>query len=262
MTRVVRIGRAAVFVALAVFAAAPGAAQDRDPLEITAEDSLEWRRNDNTLIAQGKVVVTRGKVRLRAESVSAYYRDAGAGGADKQQEIYRVDASGDVRIDSDGAQAFGGSAAYDLDQAVFVLTGGTPRFEARDLVVTASQNLEYWQERQLAVARGAAVAQTGDRRIVADVLSAYVAPDREGETTLRRVEAFGGVLITTSTERASGDQALYDAETGVATLCGSVEIRRGDNSLKGNCAEFDLNTGVSRLVGGGGGIRGLVRPPD
>lgn len=255
-----RIGLAAAFAMLAVVSAR---AQDGgSPLEITAEDTLEWRRNENVLVAQGKVVVTRDTVRLRAETVSAYYRDAKMDGAGGKQEVYRVDATGDVRIDSDGTQAFGGSAAYDLDQAVFVLTGGSPRFTASDLTVTASRNLEYWQEKQLAVARGEAVAEAGGRRISADVLSAYVGDDGNGKLSLRKVEAFGGVLISTAEERASGDQAVYDAESGIATLCGNVEIHRGGNALRGKCAEFNLNTGDSRLIGGGGGIRGLVRPPN
>lgn len=260
MIRAAWMGLAVTLVALA---AVPAMAQKADsPLEITAQDVLEWRRNENALVAQGKVVVTRGAVRLRAESVSAFYRDAKTDGAGDKQEVYRLDATGDVRIESDGAQAFGGNAAYDLDQAVFVLTGGSPRFEASDLTVTASRNLEYWQDKQLAVARGEAVAKAGARRIAADVLSAYVSEGKDGKLALRKVEAFGGVLITTAEERASGDQAVYDAETGIATLCGSVEIQRGGNALKGSCAEFDLNTGNSRLIGGGGGIKGLVKPPN
>jgi len=260
--------RAALLAVAAVLVVAAGKvqdarAQDADaPLEITAQDALEWRRNDNTLIAEGDVVVTRGTVRLQADRVSAYYRDTKASGAEEKQEVYRVDAVGHVRIDTEDARAYGDSAAYDLDQAVFVLTGGTPRFVAADLTVTAAENLEYWQDRQLAVARGKAVASSGDRRIAADVLSAYVRSGHDGATELQKVEAFGAVSITTPVERASGEQAVYDADTGVATLCGNVEIRRGDNSLKGDCAEFNLNTGVSRLLGGGGGIRGLVRPED
>lgn len=257
MTRVVALAAA---LALAVGGGLPAAAQgDVVPLEITAEKGLEWRRSENSLLAQGSVVVTRGPTRLEAESVNAYYRKADEGGS---EEIYRVDASGNVRISSEDALAYGDSAAYDLDQSVFVLTGGTPRFEATNVTVRAMQNLEYWQSKQLAVARGGAVATSGDRRIAADVLSAFVARDRSGKTLLRKVEAFGGVLITTADDRASGDEAVYDAAKGIATLCGNVEIRRGENTLRGKCAEVDLNTGVSRLIGGGGGVRGLVTPDN
>lgn len=248
---------ALLFVGLAGL---PAAAQELEfPLEIVADEGIEWRRDERSLVAQGKVVLTRGATELRAETVSAHYRDTASGDG---QEVYRVDASGAVRISSDGTQAFGDSAAYDLDQGIFVLTGKMPRLEAADLVVTAAQNLEFWQAKNLAIARGAAVAKSRDRRIAADVISAYVDSSETGKSELRRVEAFGKVVITTAEDRASGDEAVYDARSGVATLCGDVEIRRGGSSLRGRCAEVDLNTGVSRLLGGGGGgITGLVAPP-
>jgi lipopolysaccharide export system protein LptA len=198
-------------------------------------------------------------MKLEAESVSAWYRD----GKDSQsQEVYRIDAAGNVRVVSDGAKGFGESAAYDLDQAVFVLSGGKPRFEAEKIVVTAAQNLEYWEIKQLAVARGGAVAENGDRKIRADVISAYVESTDDSKTELSRVEAIGGVSISTPEDSAKGNEAVYDAKTGVATLCGNVEIRRGPSVLKGKCAEVNLNTGVSRLIGGGGSVKGLVQPPN
>ncbi len=253
---------AATFCALLVAGLVwlPASAQELAfPLEIVAEDGLEWRRDEQSLVAQGKVVLTRGNTELRAHSVSAHYRDNARGDG---QEVYRVDASGAVRVTSDGTQAFGDNAAYDLDQGIFVLTGKSPRLEATNLTVTAAQNLEYWEAKNLAVARGAAVAKSHDRRIAADVISAYVEPSDTGKSELQRVEAFGRVVITTPLDRAIGDEAVYDARSGVATLCGDVEIRRGESSLRGRCAEVDLNSGVSRLIGGGGGIKGLVVPPQ
>lgn len=252
-------------IAIALLAAAAsqvpgraGAQTAAEPVEITAQDGLEWRQKEKALIAEGSVVLTRGAMKLQAETVSAYYRDAEAS---DQQEVYRVDASGDVRIASDGTAGYGDNAAYDLDQGVFVLSGGTPRFEATDLTVTATQNLEYWEQKKLAVARGGAVAQSGDRRIVADILSAYVEPTGQDRGKLQRVEAIGAVVITTPDEMAKGQEAVYDAASGLATLCGDVEVRRGDNVLRGKCAEVNLNTGVSRLVGGGGNVTGLVQQP-
>lgn len=253
----VRLTPAIFVLALAGFAAAAVAAEI--PIEISAGDGLEWRRTEKVLVAAGGVVLTRGTMKLEAESVSAWYRD----GKDTQnQEVYRIDAAGNVRIVSEGARGFGESAAYDLDQAVFVLSGGKPRFEAEKIIVTAAQNLEYWEIKQLAVARGGAVAENGDRKIRADVISAYVESADDGKTELSRVEAVGRVSISTPEDSAKGNEAVYDARTGVATLCGNVEIRRGPSVLKGKCAEVNLNTGVSRLIGGGGSVKGLVQPPN
>lgn len=250
--------RARYFVLAAILAAGTAAAAEI-PIEITAGEGLEWRRSEKLLVAAGGVVLTRGTMKMEAETVSAWYRE-GEGG--KDQEVYRIDATGEVRLASDGAKGFGESAAYDLDQGVFVLSGGSPRFEAQQLTVTASQNLEYWEAKRLAVARGEAVAESGNRKISADVISAYIEQTDGDKTELKRVEAIGSVQITTPDDFASGREAVYDAKTGVATLCGSVEIRRGASVLKGRCAEVNLNTGVSRLIGGGGSIKGLVQPQN
>lgn len=251
-------GKSWALAALAVAGVAFTAVAAEIPIEISAGDGLEWRRTEKVLVAAGGVMLTRGTMKLEAKTVSAWYRD-GKGG--KDQEVYRIDAAGNVRLASDGAKGFGESAAYDLDQGVFVLSGGKPRFEAEQLTVTAGQNLEYWEIKQLAVARGEAVAQSGDRQIRADTISAYVESAEGGKTRLSRVEALGGVRITTPEDSASGEQAVYDAKSGLATLCGNVEIRRGPSLLKGKCAEVNLNTGVSRLIGGGGSVKGLVQPP-
>lgn len=249
----------AKFLALAIVLAAGVAAAAEIPIEITAGEGLEWRRSEKLLVAAGGVVLTRGTMKMEAETVSAWYRESDGG---KDQEVYRIDAAGKVRLLSEGAKGFGESAAYDLDQGVFVLSGGSPRFEAQQLTVTASQNLEYWEARRLAVARGEAVAESGNRKIRADVISAYIEQTDGENTELRRMEAIGNVQITTPDDFASGGEAVYDAKTGVATLCGGVEIRRGASVLKGKCAEVNLNTGVSRLIGGGGSIKGLVQPQN
>lgn len=249
-----------LFVSLLVSAGFVAAAMAAEiPIEISAGDGLEWRRTEKVLVAAGGVVLTRGAIKLEADSVNAWYRESQDG---KDQEVYRIDAAGTVRLTSEGAKGYGESAAYDLDQGVFVLSGGKPRFEAEQLVVTAVQNLEYWEIKQLAVARGGAVAENGDRKIRADIISAYVESVDGGKTELTRVEAIGGVRITTPDDSASGNEAVYDARTGMATLCGNVEVRRGPSVLKGKCAEVNLETGVSRLIGGGGSVKGLVQPPN
>ena len=248
-------------VLAAGFGPAPLAAaqQKAAPLEIEADDGLEWRRDEQSLVATGNVLVARGGMELRADTVGARYRASKGGDGD---EVYRVDASGDVRIVSDGVRAFGDSAAYDLDQGVFVLSGGKPRLETADLKVTANRNLEYWEAKQLAVARGGAVAVSGDRKLSAEVLSAYVKEGEGGKLELQRLEAVGKVRLTSADIVATGDEAVYDAVTGVATLCGNVDITRGQNRMRGKCAEINLNTGVSRLLGGGGRIKGLLQPGE
>ena len=89
-------------LALAGFAVTGLAAEI--PIEISAGDGLEWRRDEKVLVAAGGVVLTRGAMKLEADSVSAWYREGKDG---KDQEVYRVDAAGKVRGRFDSGRAHG-----------------------------------------------------------------------------------------------------------------------------------------------------------
>ena len=140
-------------------------------------------------------------------------------------------------------------------------------------MLTARDNLEYWAQKHMAVARGDAVVVTNDgRRVAADTLVAYTtdaaragrAPrpqaakaaaraGRQGADDplaasgkLQKVEAFGNVSVRTATETVTGDRGVYVPDTGIARLGGHVRITRGQNQLNGAEAEVNMKTGVSR----------------
>ena len=127
-------------------------------------------------------------------------------------------------------------------------------------VITAKESLEYWDARQLAVARGEATVVENENRLVADILTAYIRPGATGKQEVERIDALGGVHISTKTEIVRGDEGVYEVPKQVATVCGNVKITRGENQLNGDCAVVDLKTGRSRLSGGSGKVKGLILP--
>jgi len=188
-----------------------------------------------------------------------------------------VQAEGGVRIFTPTDQALGDRAVYDLDQAVLVMTGRALKLTTPNDVLTARDSLEYYSQKHMAVARGNAVVVTNDgRRVSADTLVAYTVdapatPAQQRNTDdplaasgkLQRVEAFGNVTVRTVTDTATGDRAVYVADTGIARLAGRVRITRGNNQLDGSEAEVNMKTGISRLLAGTGGrVQGLVLPND
>lgn len=231
------------------------------PLEITADGGIEWEQRRSVIRARGNARAVHGDVAVRADTLSAYYRDSVAGSA----EIWRLEAVGDVRITSPNDTAYAERGQYDVDSAVLVLSGNTPvRLVGKDGEVRAERQVEYWQNKRMVVARGDAVAIQGDKTLRADVLVAYLREDAEGKTALDRVEAFDRVHIITSEEDVHGSRGVYDAASGKAALTGDVRITRGKNQLNGCRAEVDLKSGVSKLFGcgdgGAGRVRGLIQP--
>lgn len=229
-------------------------------LEVESDNGIEWRRNDNILIARGNAVARRGNSRIDADELRAMYRNKPSG-----SEIYRIEGIGHVKLSSNTDTATGDKAIYDIDQAVVVLTGKNLKYTTPQDTLTAKDSLEYWETKRMAVARGKAVAVSQNKVLKGDVLTARFAAGAKGGNELQRIDAYGHVIIETPTDYVTGDQGVYDAKTGIATLTGSVKITRGKNQLNGDKAVVDLNTGVSRLTSGGknGGksrVRGLLVP--
>ncbi len=230
--------------------------QDRTkPIEINAEDGIEWRQRDKVYVARGKARATQGEVTVHADVLTAHYREMPGGST----EIWRIDADGNVRIAAPNQTAHGDKAVYDVDKGLLVLTGHVRLVTETDRI-SARDSLEYWEKRNLAVARGEAVAVRGDRRLAADVLVAHFKKGRDGTSKVHEIEAFDNVLISSPEEIVRAKYGIYNVETGIATLTGSVKITRGDNQLNGARARVNLNTGVSSILGGKQGVRGFLSP--
>lgn len=257
----------------AVLAVLPASAQSLDlsggegagPLEIFADNGIEWQQEGTLFLARGNARAIRGGVTVRADVLRAFYREKPGGGSD----VWRLDAEGAVVISSASEKATGELATYDVDNSVLVLSGGKPtRLVTPHDTITARGQLEYWQAKHMAVARGGAEAIRGDKHLRGDVLVAYFQEGAEdksgGGDKIERVEAFDAVRIDTATETVTADRGAYNVESGIATLTGSVKIVRGENILDGCRAVVNLNTGISRLFGcegqTGGRVRGLLTP--
>ncbi|MGH6938817.1 LptA/OstA family protein [Hypericibacter sp.] len=215
------------------------------PIEIEADDGIEWRRDDKVYIARGKARAKRGDLEVNADVLSAYYRESAKGSSD----IYRVTAEGNVLLISNSDKIWGDRAVYDLDQGSLVVTGQNIRAQTQKQTLTARDSLEYWQKQLAMVARGNAEVVEGDRRVKADLLTGYMRKNPDGKTELYQVEAKGHVRIWRGEDYAQASTAVYNLDSDIATLDGSVKITRGQNQLNGDRAEFDMKTGVSRILG-------------
>lgn len=286
------------------------------PVTVTAAGGIDWDQKAQTVTAYDDARAVRGAVTVDADRLIAYYRKKkaapgaapeaapqatkvsapGPGGApgpgddlSGSNEIYRLQAIGHVHIYTATDQAWGDRALYDIDQAVLVLTGHALRIVTPSDTVTARDSLEYWPQRRMSVARGDAVLTTSDgRRIAADVLVGYSAPDAPGGKArpapppaagstnaaaatdplassgkLKKAEAYGNVVVRTQTETVRGDRGVYVPDTGIARIVGNVHITRGQNQLNGRAAIVNMHTGLATLTEDPGDrVQGLIVPND
>jgi lipopolysaccharide export system protein LptA len=222
------------------------------PIDVTAEQGIEWRQNEKLFIARGNAKATQGNVSVTADELTAHYRATPSGGT----EVFRVDALGNVKMVSAEETATGGAAIYDFDKSVLVMEGDDIVLTTAKGSVTAHRAIQYWANERVAVAEGNAEARDEDRRLQADRITAYFkeAPagpkkNTPGGNELRLVQGEGNVRMTTAKEVIRGQRGEYNLETGVAKLDGSVNITKENNQLSGAFAVVDTKAGTSRLFG-------------
>lgn len=71
---------------------------------------------------------------------------------------------------------------------------------------------------------------------------------------INRIDASGGVVVTSPSETARGDFAVYDLNAGLITMVGNVRLDRGGSFLSGGRLTIDLNSGRAVMDGG---LRGV-----
>ena len=231
----------------------------KEPLDISADESLEWKRNDKIFIARKNAIAIQGDTSIAAQTLTADYRDEKG-----SMKIWRMTAEDTVIITSKDSKAYGAKAIYDVDKGNAVMTGDNLKLESPDQTVTAKDRFEYDVNAGKLTAIGAAKAvrknpKGGSDTLMADQIAATMKDNAKGQRVLEKLEANGHVIIKTATETVTGSKGVYNASTNKAVLTGGVTITRGQNVLQGSKAEVDLNTNTSRMFGSGGGEKGRVR---
>jgi lipopolysaccharide export system protein LptA len=252
-----------------------GSGGAQKPIEIAADQGIEWHRETQRYIARGNASAVQGDTAVHGDTLIAYYRSQPNGGT----EIFRYEAQGNVRITNPTQTAFGDKGVYDMDTGVLVMTGKSLKITTPTDVITARDSLEYWDQKKVAVARGNAVAVSQERRMTGDVLTSHfvegrtapqpaarpnarnqpaqrgrpaptpaAAPNAQSGQRMQRIEGFGNVHVSTATDIVRADRGVYNADTSIAMMSGNVRITRGQNQLNGDFAEVNLNTGISKLL--------------
>ena len=158
-------------------AAAPARSKSRRP---GASSGCATSSNTSPAATPGRSAAIS---RVCADVLTAHYRDDET--TDGQQ-IHRLDADGNVRIVStEGETAYGDQGVYHVDRkdrwCWWATTCGS---RPQEDIITARDSLEFWEADQFR--RGARRRDGGhrrdDRRLRADVLTAYTLPDASGKS--------------------------------------------------------------------------------
>ena len=269
------------------------------PVQISSEQGIEWRQAQHVYIARGNAKAVRGTVTVYADELRAYYRPTAKNLAAKTvaaknlaaktlaakatgsamapprkpskkpdvdldegaTEVYRLEAIGHVRFVTPTETAFGDHADYDVDTARLVMTGQHLRAVTPRDTLTARDSLEWYDKRQLGVARGHAIDLHGAKTIMGDVLTATFVHTKGQPSHVSRIDANGNVFISSKDQIGRGDTGVYIAATGIVTLSGHVRLTRGKSELRGAYGVMDMNRNVGRLLPAPPGVRRAAASP-
>ena len=120
-------------------------------------------------------------------------------------------------------------------------------------IEVTADTLEVAKDQETAVFQGNVQAVQGNLGLQADTLTVKYRTSGQSDGSrapFSRIDASGNVILTSAQERATGDWAVYEVDTKIITLGGSVVLTREGNVIKGQRLVVDLVTGRSRVDSG------------
>ena len=130
----------------------------------------------------------------------------------------------------------------------------------------AADRIELQDRADRAVLTGNVDITQGDMRLRATRVT--IAYSSASQTEVTRMDASGGVILTSRGETARSQFAIYDLRTRLVTMIGNVILARaGQGETRGNRMVLNMNSGFATLDGGrvgasgGGRVTGRFTPP-
>lgn len=215
------------------------------PIDVTADEGIEWRQLEKIYVARGNAKAVRGKRTLEGSVLTAHYREKSGGGT----EVYSVEADKNVRILGPDQTVTGDRAVYDLDKSVWVITGQALKSVSSKETITAKESFEYWEKERVFIARGRSRLVQPERTVDADLLRGYSRVEADGSSRVYQLEATGNVKVVTSSDIVLADKMVYNLDKDIAAFSGNVRItREGRNQVNGGYAEVNFRSHISRIL--------------
>ncbi|WP_199198474.1 LptA/OstA family protein [Bradyrhizobium sp. MOS002] len=83
-------------------------------------------------------------------------------------------------------------------------------------------------------------------------------PGPGGNSSIKRLEARGNVVVTQKDQVVTGETAVFDTRTNLITMLGGVVLTQCKNVLRGDRLAVDMTTGVSRVESDSGRVQALL----
>ena len=218
-----------------------------EDINLVADDKVEWYQNEQKMVAVGNAVASKKDMNIRADKMTGYYSSYRVNGQDKTG-ISTVHAEGNVKMHSPKADGFGDTMDYDVTAETVVLKGRPAKIKTEKETITATESITYYPNKQQAIALGEVIASNNANKIYSNKMVSYFSKNQQGNLEMDRVEIFDNVKIVSKDAVVTAEKGLYLPKESMVKLFNNVVIEQDGNILKGDMAETNLDTGVSKLL--------------
>lgn len=194
---------------------------------------------------------------VKGERLTAYFTQTGGENGEKKTSVTDMTAEQNVSLHMEKADAFGERMEYHVKDDYMVIKGKPALIKNDKAKITADGNITYYPGRNKAVARDNVIADNGKNKIYSEVMETYFKKDAEGNPALQRVEIPQNPKIVTQDGTVTAKTGIYYPDKGKVYLYENVVINQNGNILKGDKAETDLNTGISKVLSGQSRVSGI-----
>lgn len=254
-----KIKKISYLIMLSCFLANSAQAED---INLVADERVEWHQTEQKMVAIGNAIATKKDLNIRADKMTAFYTGDKAEKAKNKSSIKTVHAIGGVIMTSPRAKGYGDTMDYDVAADSMLLRGKPAKIQTDKETITATESITYYPNAQKAIALGDVISKDAENTIHSKKMVAYFEKNSEGKLDMQRVDIFDDIKIVTPSATAYSQKGIYYPKTGIVKLAEKVKIIQDGNTLNGEFAETNLNTGISKIISGkksGGRVFGIFK---
>ena len=218
---------------------------------IDSDDSLQWYKDEQKIVANGNAIAQKKDNILRGDILTAYYEKVQLEDETQKNQIQRIISYGHVKLETPDSKGEGTYFEYNIPLKTAVFKGNPAKLENKMGEITATESITYYGAENKSVAIGDVVAHNPDYTVYADKMISYFDEDKNGKKRLNRVEIFATskpVKIINAQATVTGKRGTYFPIENKLKIFENVVLNQQGDILKGDFAETDLNTGISRLL--------------
>lgn len=209
-------------------------------LIIEADASIEYFEDKQTYIASGNAIAYQDNFILKGDNIKAIMIQK-----EKDQKIQRIIARGNVYINKDNEIAKAETADYNFETNVIILKGKYQSFKNSKIKIEASKFIKFNDMTKKAFSLGnVKLSLKNSIKIISNELEANFT---KIDSSIIDAKANGNVKILTKLETILCNSAKFENSTGIVSLYGNVQIKKGNNIITGEKGLMNLNTGKSKI---------------